>query len=182
MRGPDGETTGARVMTVGGDTYVYPDSARAYLAAGTLDKQLFNVTRLVADGYDDAHLDRLPLIVTYEGKKAGAPTLGRRADALPGDVTGIRPLTSVNGVALAADREDSGALWSGLTGTDPDPTAEFTGGVAKVWLDGRAEATLSDSVAQIGAPEGLGADLRKYLFRLEEGCYPKNSGPLPELR
>ncbi|MFG3001822.1 hypothetical protein [Streptomyces sp. NPDC048340] len=30
--------------------------------------------------------------------------------------------------------------------------------------------------------EGLGVDLRKYLFRLEEGCYPKNSGPLPELR
>ncbi|MER5755368.1 S8 family serine peptidase [Streptomyces sp. NPDC002088] len=163
VRGPDGQTTGARVMTVGGDTYVYPDSARAYLAAGTLDKQLFDVTRLVADGYDDAHLDRLPLIVTYEGKKAGAATLGRRADVLPGDVTGIRPLTSVNGVALAADRQDTGALWSGLTGTEPDsagagaaaadPTAEFTGGVAKVWLDGRAEATLSDSVAQIGAPE-----------------------------
>ncbi|MCX4547348.1 hypothetical protein OG709_29475 [Streptomyces sp. NBC_01267] len=30
--------------------------------------------------------------------------------------------------------------------------------------------------------EGLDADLRKYLFRLEEGCYPKSSGPLPELR
>ncbi|MFI9366197.1 hypothetical protein ACIG5E_34865 [Kitasatospora sp. NPDC053057] len=30
--------------------------------------------------------------------------------------------------------------------------------------------------------EGLGADLRKYLFRLEEGRYPKSSGPLPELR
>ncbi|EDY47356.1 hypothetical protein CRV15_35535 (plasmid) [Streptomyces clavuligerus] len=30
--------------------------------------------------------------------------------------------------------------------------------------------------------EGLGTDLRKYLFRLEEGCYPKTPGPLPELR
>ncbi|MFJ6769467.1 hypothetical protein ACIQOV_00555 [Kitasatospora sp. NPDC091257] len=30
--------------------------------------------------------------------------------------------------------------------------------------------------------EGLGADLRKYLFRLEEGHYPKSPGPLPELR
>jgi hypothetical protein len=39
---------------------------------------------------------------------------------------------------------------------------------------------LRDSAAYI--TEGLGADLRKYLFRLEEGCYPKNSGPLPELR
>ncbi|WP_406468215.1 S8 family serine peptidase [Streptomyces sp. NBC_01594] len=162
VEGPDGQPTGARLMTVGGNTYVYPDSARPYLAAGALDQQLFNVTRLVADGYDDARLERLPLIVTYGGKESGAATLRRRGDALPGDVTGVRPLTSVNGVALAADRDDTDALWSALTGVAADATAPsaiqdaapaFKGGVAKVWLDGKAEATLSDSVAQIGAPE-----------------------------
>ncbi|GAA4791414.1 S8 family serine peptidase [Streptomyces ziwulingensis] len=158
VRGPDGEASGARIVTVGGDTYVYPDSARSYLAAGVLDQRLFNVTRLLADGYDDAHLAHLPLIVTYGGKEAGAATLRRRADALPGDVTGVHPLTSVNGVALAADREDSEGLWSALTGTgaragDQDAAPALKGGVAEVWLDGKAEATLSDSVAQIGAPE-----------------------------
>lgn len=170
VEGADGQPTGARVMTVGGDTYVYPDSARPFLAGGVLDRQLFNVTRLVADGYDDAHLDRLPLIVTYGGKEAAEATLRRRGDALPGDVTGVRPLTSVNGVALAADREDSGALWAALTGTGTgtvigagkdaavsrasgDAEPAFVGGVAKVWLDGKAQATLSDSVGQIGAPE-----------------------------
>ncbi|MFF3501856.1 S8 family serine peptidase [Streptomyces sp. NPDC003247] len=162
VQGPDGEPAAARVLTVGGDTYVYPDSARPYMASGALDDQLFNVTRLVADGYDDASLAHLPLIVTYGGKDASASTLRKRAVALPGDVTGVRPLTSVNGVALAADREDTGALWTGLTGTPsgtegtedvPDGDAAFDGGVVKVWLDGRAEATLSDSVAQIGAPE-----------------------------
>lgn len=30
--------------------------------------------------------------------------------------------------------------------------------------------------------EGLASDLRKYLFRLEEGRYPTSSEPLPELR
>ncbi|MEN1890247.1 S8 family serine peptidase [Streptomyces mirabilis] len=149
VQGPDGEPTGARVLTVGGDTYVYPDSARPYLASGTLDDRLFDISRLVADGYDDAALKHLPLIVTYGGKEASASTLRSRAVALPGDVTDVHPLTSVNGVALAADREDTDALWSALTGTDsdsdsakvPDADAAFHGGVAKVWLDGRAEAT-----------------------------------------
>ncbi|WP_437040085.1 S8 family serine peptidase [Streptomyces sp. enrichment culture] len=156
VEGPDGRPVGARVMTVGGDTYVYPDSARTYLAAGALDQRLFNVTRLVADGYDDARLGRLPLILTYGGQEAGAATLRGRAEAMPGDITGVRPLTSVNGVALAADREDSGALWSALTGpagSARDAAPAFKGGVAKVWLDGKAEAVLSDSVARIGAPD-----------------------------
>ncbi|MGW3689081.1 S8 family serine peptidase [Streptomyces sp. NPDC005125] len=161
VQGPNGEPTGARVLTVGGDTYVYPDSARPYLASDALDDQLFNISRLVADGYDDAALKHLPLIVTYGGKEASVSTLRRRAVAMPGDVTDVRPLTSVNGVAFAADRKDTDTLWSALTGTesdsakapDVDAGAAFHGGVAKVWLDGRAEATLSDSVAQIGAPE-----------------------------
>ncbi|MGW2297405.1 S8 family serine peptidase [Streptomyces violaceorubidus] len=161
VTGPDGRPTGARVITVGGDTYVYPDSALRYLAAGSLDRRLFNVTRLVADGYDDAHLDHLPLIVTYGGKEAGAATLRGRAEAIPGDHTDVHPLTSVNGVALAVDRKDGDALWKALTGPAADPASApaddakpvFRSGVAEVWLDGRAEATLSDSVAQIGAPD-----------------------------
>ncbi|WP_121714499.1 S8 family serine peptidase [Streptomyces sp. E5N91] len=111
-------------------------------------------------GIDETHLDHLPLIVTYGGKEAGAAALRERADAFPGDHTGLRPLTSVNGVALAADRTSGDALWRALTGpgTDPassarDATPSFRGGVAEVWLDGRAEATLDDSVVQIGAPE-----------------------------
>ncbi len=105
----------------------------------------------MADGYDDAALKHLPLIVTYGGKEASASTLRSRAVALPGDVTDVHPLTSVNGVALAADREDTDALWSALAGTEsdsdsdsakvPDADAAFHGGVAKVLADGRAEAT-----------------------------------------
>ncbi|WP_187285779.1 S8 family serine peptidase [Streptomyces sp. ME109] len=169
VQAPDGGPAAARVLTVGGDTYVYPESALPYTASGALDDQLFDVTRLIADGYDDASLPRLPLIVTYGGKDASASALRKRAVAVPGgDLTGVRPLTSVNGVALAADRAETRDLWGKLTGrhTDgvrasgtgaavggaPFRAGAFTGGVAKVWLDGRARATLSDSVAQIGAP------------------------------
>ncbi|MFJ4467860.1 S8 family serine peptidase [Streptomyces sp. NPDC089424] len=188
VQGPDGEPVGARVLTVGGDTYVYPDSARAYLASGALDDQLFNVTRLMEEGYDDDSLPRLPLIITYGGGDASASALRGRARSLPADVTGVRPLTSVNGVALAADRDDTDGLWKALTGAEAglDATTSgdggaLRGGVAKVWLDGRAEATLSDSVAQIGAPEvwaggntGAGTDVAV----LDSGYDPEH----PDLR
>ncbi|MDX2705668.1 S8 family serine peptidase [Streptomyces sp. PA03-6a] len=158
VEGPEGEPAGARVVTVGGDTYVYPDSAQPYLAGNVLDRRLFNVTQLVADGYDK--LEDLPLIITCDGAQAAAAALRRRADAMPG-AAGVRQLPSINGVALAADRDHVADLWSFLTGTQGDTPArigassrapQLKGDVTKVWLDGKAKATLSDSVAQIGAP------------------------------
>ena len=60
-----GATGSVRIATESGDTYVYPDEAVAYIAAGRLDKQLFDVTQLITQGYDDAHSSELPLIVTH---------------------------------------------------------------------------------------------------------------------
>ncbi|MGW5767250.1 hypothetical protein [Streptomyces tendae] len=45
-----GRSGGAHVMSVGSDTYVYPDAAIPYLASGALDGRLFNVTELIEDG------------------------------------------------------------------------------------------------------------------------------------
>ncbi|MFE7750901.1 hypothetical protein [Streptomyces sp. NPDC057428] len=64
VRSASGTTAQARVMESGGDLYVYPEAALPYVAAGTLDRRLFNISDLVADGFDDAHRDRLPLIVS----------------------------------------------------------------------------------------------------------------------
>src|SRR4051812_47321717 len=57
----NGATAGFHRAVIDGATYVYPDAVLPYVGAGKLDKQLFNVTRLIADGYDDAHTSRLPL-------------------------------------------------------------------------------------------------------------------------
>src|SRR5690242_14649976 len=46
-----------------GHTYVVPDVAAPSVSTGRLDRALFDVTALVADGYDDAHAAALPLIV-----------------------------------------------------------------------------------------------------------------------
>jgi subtilisin family serine protease len=46
-----------------GDEYVIPADAAEFVAAGKLDKELFNVTGLIRQGYDDAHTDSVPLII-----------------------------------------------------------------------------------------------------------------------
>ncbi|MFE7752051.1 S8 family serine peptidase [Streptomyces sp. NPDC057428] len=150
VRGPDGRYTGFETHRSGTDTYVYPREALPYLAAGSLDRELFNVTRLLAYGYDDAHRDRLPLIVTYSGT---APSRGL---ARARGVGATRSLTSIGGAALDADRSD--AFWtsatSGGTAAHRDGGAPRLGlGIAKIWLDGKVKADLADSTAQVGAPK-----------------------------
>lgn len=156
---PQGRPSGAHVMSVGSDTYVYPDAALPYIASGALDEHLFNVNELLKDGYDDSHSDRLPLIVTYTDAAARA-----RGAKTPDGARRTLTLSSIQGAALSAEHGREADFWSSLTGTAQAPAAarsavtprasgRLTGGIAKVWLDGKAEATLSDTTAQIGAPE-----------------------------
>ncbi|MER6066359.1 S8 family serine peptidase [Streptomyces sp. NPDC001792] len=144
---------------MGDDTYVYPDAALPYIASGALDKRLFDVTELLKDGYDDARSDRLPLIVTYTNAAARA-----RSAKTPDGARRTLTLNSIQGAAISAEHAQAADFWSSLTGTATDayatrtagsaPSAgKLSGGIAKVWLDGKAKATLSDSTAQIGAPE-----------------------------
>ncbi|MBB2947253.1 subtilisin family serine protease [Actinoplanes lutulentus] len=144
VQGPDGEQVGAHITTVGPDTYVYPDSAKPYVSAGSLDKRLFNVTYLLREGYSDTATDRLPVILGYQNAAAG-----RRAAALPDASTEVRALPSIHGRVVTTDRDRSEDFWSSLTGETP---AAFEHGITKVWLDGKVHAALTDSVAQIGAP------------------------------
>ncbi|MER7444965.1 S8 family serine peptidase [Micromonospora avicenniae] len=155
VRGPAGQPVGAQVVTYGTDTYVYPDSISRYLASGLLDQRLFNVTQLIEDGYDDAHRDRLPLILSYTDATA-------RAKTTPTGATRVRDLPSVQGAAVEADRHQADRFWSFLTGTTSGAPAakqshagpvRFAGGVTKVWLDGKVRAALADTTAQIGAPQ-----------------------------
>ncbi|MFJ1564117.1 hypothetical protein ACIOG8_07775 [Streptomyces erythrochromogenes] len=63
----DGTQPLVQTRQSGQDLYVYPEAAVAALAAGRVDHELFNVTALVRQGYDDAHTKKLPLIAVYDG-------------------------------------------------------------------------------------------------------------------
>jgi subtilisin family serine protease len=125
-----------------GHVTVVPADAMGLLAAGRLDPRLFDVTTLLADGYDDRRPD-LPLIVSGAKPASAGVRVGR---ALP----------RFGGTAVRQDRRQPGAFWRTLTGGAAAPRA-LAGGVTKVWLDGRRRPTLDVSVPQIGAPAAWAA-------------------------
>ncbi|MGQ4445033.1 S8 family serine peptidase, partial [Streptomyces violaceoruber] len=154
VRDADGKPARARLTEADGDLFVYPESALPFVAKGSLDRELFNVTGLIGDGYDDASRERLPLIVSYRNAAA------HRTAAVPDGARKVRDLASVQGAALSADRARAAEFWRSVTGEGPagggvrdsGTDAAFRGGVAHIWLDAPVEADLADSTAQIGAP------------------------------
>lgn len=133
-----------------GQTYVFPSDA-APLVPEVLDRELFNVTRLVADGYADG----VPVIVDYEGSVVRAPR------ATGAGMTATATLESIGAVAATIhDGQWWRALQAEATSAGADHAATTAGslpGIEKVWLDARVEAALEDSVPQIGAPAAWAA-------------------------
>ncbi|MDG4861370.1 S8 family serine peptidase [Streptomyces sp. T-3] len=150
---PKGATGAVRTQTSkdGATISVVPDEALPYLAAGRLDKRLFDVSELIRQGLADTKghkADGLPLIVTY-GKSA-------RTAATPDGSDKVRSLPSINGTAVEADK--NAGLWRAVT--DHGARARtFDGGIEKIWLDGRVEADMAESNAQIGSPKAWEAGL-----------------------
>lgn len=126
----------------GDDLYVYPEGAIEALAAGRVDEELFNVTGLVRQGYDDAHSDTLPLIATYD-----RAVTARSVPKTPRGAERDLVLDSIDGVALDANKKKADDFWADVT----------QGSVKKLWLDAKVEATLDRSTKQVHAPEAWAA-------------------------
>ncbi|MEV4317491.1 S8 family serine peptidase [Actinocrispum sp. NPDC049592] len=106
-----------------GDLHVVPEDVLPMLRAKRMDPRLFNITKLVQNGFDDAKRKDIPLIVS------GAPNIAAAK---------VRDLPSIQGAAVRVDKA------AGLR--------TFTA-AQHVWLDGPVTAMLDHSVPQIGAPE-----------------------------
>ncbi|GAA4715648.1 S8 family serine peptidase [Phytohabitans rumicis] len=125
-----------------GDWYVIPGDAAALLRSGVLDRELFNVTGLVRQGYDDARTDALPLLV-----KDAKPPAGARP---------MRTLPKLGITAVSEPKKDAAALWSTLRAGP----ATARGSGARIWLNRRVHAALDVSVPRIGAPTAWQAGYR----------------------
>lgn len=141
------ERVPVEVERADGRTLVLPADARTLLAAGKLDRRLFDVTTLADPTLRALHRGGLGLIVQYEGAAGAARTELRSAAG-----NGARhALPAVNAEAVEASPADATKVWEALT----DPTARglrTTGaGIGKVWLDGVRKASLDKSTKQIGA-------------------------------
>ncbi|MGW3244570.1 S8 family peptidase [Streptomyces sp. NPDC001070] len=142
---------------------VMPFDAEGLVSAGTLDARLFNVTALIAAGYDEAHAPALPLIVSSQPEPArdgarvtaqAAKTAAATADrlvAFRAAATPSRSLESIHARSLRVAGDDLGAFWKTLNpgGTSDAARAAVT---PRVSLDGRVKAVLDRSTGQINAP------------------------------
>jgi subtilisin family serine protease len=128
---PGRETQPMWQYEMNGHQYVLPADAAPLVEQGRLDRRLFDVTGLVAQGLDDAATRTVPLVV-----EGAAPAGTERTAAVPS-----RGLTVV-------EAPKDGAAWQGMR------TARSSG---KVWLNGRVKPTLEDSVPQVGAPSAWAA-------------------------
>ncbi|MFB7110795.1 S8 family serine peptidase [Streptomyces sp. NPDC056291] len=146
VKRPQGATGAVRTQVTDGRITVIPEEAQQYLASGTLDPRLFDVSTLIEQGLADSKVDATPLIVTYKGRSA------RSAAATPKGAKRTRKLNSVGGAALAADKGRT--FWNAAT-----EKGQFTDGIGKVWLDGRVKADMDQSNAQIGSPKAWEAGL-----------------------
>ncbi|MFJ6851175.1 S8 family serine peptidase [Streptomyces sp. NPDC091271] len=141
---PDADSPGgvAEIQQYGTDITVIPEEVRPLLEAGTLDARLFDIDGLIAQGYADGA--DLPLIVRRS--KASAP--------LPAGAEPVRKVAALDATAAVVEAPRTGAFWKELRSAAKGASAKrLSGGVEKVWLDGRVRATLAESVPQIGAPD-----------------------------
>ncbi|WP_393058577.1 S8 family serine peptidase [Streptomyces sp. LN549] len=141
----DGSQPIVQTYQLGKDLYVYPEDASQAIAEGRVDEQLFNVSGLIRQGYDDAHADELPLIATYENRVDVAAA----AQATPRGAERGLSLPAVNGVALKADKDGAAAFWQDVNA----PRSRTAAPLKKLWLDGKVKATLDRSTKQVHAPE-----------------------------
>ncbi|GIF53167.1 subtilisin family serine protease [Asanoa ferruginea] len=128
---PGRERITFHTLEVDGGLRVVPSDAVPLIAAGRLDTDLFDVQRLIADGYGDATSPTLPLIV-----RGGTGAAQRGAQAL----------SSINATAVAPAKDALADFWRGQTGAR-------LASPSTIFLDGKVRATLDRSAAQIGAPQ-----------------------------
>ncbi|EPH42498.1 S8 family serine peptidase [Streptomyces aurantiacus] len=145
---PPGASGAVRTSVADGRVTVVPDEARPYLRAGALDERLFDVTELLRQGAGRGAGATTPLIVTYDRTRAGGDA------RTPRGTDRVRSLPSVRGAALKAEKGT--AFWRDITAPGG---ARFVDGIGKVWLDGRVEADMAESNAQIGTPKAWEAGL-----------------------
>ncbi|MGN9912418.1 S8 family serine peptidase [Phytohabitans sp. LJ34] len=120
-----------------GGEYVLPTDALPLVAAGRVDRRLFDVAALIRMGYDDSRPD-LPVIVGHQG--SSARSAGERLRDAGGRVT--RDLPVIGASAATVGKARAGAFWRAATES----------GLSGLWLDGKGKVSLDRSVPQIGAP------------------------------
>ncbi len=127
-----------------GDVYVWPVDVQPYVGT-VLSQELFNVSKLVRQGYGDASSATIPVIVDYQSSTAAA---------MPAAMTRGRTLSVISAVAGRESKRTARQFGQQLR--RQLATGSLRGGslagIRKIYLDEKLTVALADSVPQIGAP------------------------------
>ncbi|MEV7990986.1 S8 family serine peptidase [Streptomyces sp. NPDC086077] len=157
-RAPGREDVFFQVTESDGGLTVLPSDAAPLVRSERLDAGLFDVGALIAQGYDEAHADALPLIVS--APKGSARAAAERVDALAEFHEGSgepRHLKSIDAQALSVADQDLAAFWKQLAPATDASVARAVAATPKIWLDHKVRPTLDRSTAQINAPAAWAA-------------------------
>ncbi|MCF4120323.1 S8 family serine peptidase [Antribacter sp. KLBMP9083] len=160
LRGPGREGIAFQQYTDGDHLYVVPLDV-ADLVPTRLDRALFDVTGLVAAGYDDASRSTLPVIVQSAGTPSGSVADGARAGGSGGKAdwaaAGLSPDRTLESVGAVADGLPKGRATKLLAALEAPAAAGTAPAIDRVWLDAPVRSLDADSMPQIGAPEAWAA-------------------------
>ncbi|KZE63999.1 hypothetical protein AWM68_12875 [Fictibacillus phosphorivorans] len=156
-----------RIITADNETYVIPEEAMPLVAADKIDQDLFNITELVKNGYTDKGSTALPMIVQYKESKVRTASSANLPKAPEGSRR-TKVLESIRAAAVSVDKSQAKKLWNAVTDQVVQEDASenerteviLDQEIEKIWLDGKVEASLEQSVTQVGAPTAwnLGID------------------------
>ncbi|MFJ6083926.1 S8 family serine peptidase [Streptomyces sp. NPDC092369] len=135
-----------QIRKADGHTLVVPADVAHMIATGKVDQRLFDVTELNKSTIRTSQKQGLKVIVGYKGAAAATKADVRDAGKLR------HSLTTLNADAVQTPKQDAPELWDAVT--NGSSTAS---GIAHIWLDGVAKASLDKSVPQIGAPTAWAA-------------------------
>ncbi|KAB8170964.1 S8 family serine peptidase [Streptomyces sp. 3MP-14] len=155
---PDREDVLFHSLEVDGELTVLPADAWPLVAAGVLDRRLFNVSALIEQGYDTGSTDALPLLV---GRAPGVSAAAvDELTALHEASAPSHALDSLDARSVRIPEDRLDAFWAELA-----PRGGADVGLAeaarrpRVLLDARVTADLDRSTAQINAPAAWEAGL-----------------------
>ncbi|MFE6621080.1 S8 family serine peptidase [Streptomyces sp. NPDC057740] len=138
---PDGPSHGLAVIQHSETgTYVVPQAARRAVTDDAVDPELFDVERLVAEGYDDVSTKVLPLVLD-NSEGAGVPKAAPQARI-------TSDLRSINSRGVDVPKARAEAFWQKTDSTGERRALH----VGKIWLDAKVKVDLARSVPQISAP------------------------------
>lgn len=149
--GPGRESIRIHQLELDRKLHVLPADLISHIGSGRLDMALFNVDQLIDDGYHDAAMDSLPIILDYA---PSADVTELAATSVPPEAELEATLESVNARAVSVDKKDTASFWTTLAvgGHERTTSTTFDQRVKKIWLDAPITPDLDRSVGQIGAP------------------------------